>query len=307
MNIRYLTYGEIDKQKWDTCIYHSVNSLIYAEAAYLDHLSPNWEALVLNDYEAVMPLTWKIKWGIRYLYQPAFFQQGGVFSAKKPSAKTIRAFIDEASKHFRFAECTVNYLNECLPEKGFQFKLRNNYILYLGAGYTHISRQYNSYIKQRLNRLKKFSLQYQVSDDYGMAIKLYKKLYGDRMPSVSNKDYVQFEKLCKVLHNDKRLIVRKVMNSDGKELLAMALMLRDRRRIYNIISCILPAGKKLLANYFLFNEVIREFASEKLVLDFEGSDIPGVAYFYKKFAASNQQYTFVKFNNLPMPIKLLKR
>ncbi len=40
-----------------------------------------WDALVLDDYQAVMPLTWRSKFGIRYLYQPAFTQQTGIFSA----------------------------------------------------------------------------------------------------------------------------------------------------------------------------------------------------------------------------------
>ena len=31
-----------------------------------------WDALVLDDYAAVMPLTWRRKYGTRYLYQPAF-------------------------------------------------------------------------------------------------------------------------------------------------------------------------------------------------------------------------------------------
>ena len=307
MNIIYLTYHEIDKKKWDDCIQHAVNGLIYAESVYLDHLAANWHALILGDYEAVMPLTWKRKWGIQYLYQPAFIQQGGIFSRKKLSEKTTRSFIEMASLKFRFAEININYLNIINAEKGIQIKKRNNYVLELGAGYNKISSKYNVYIKQRLSRLAKFSLQYKLSDGLPAAIKLYKKLYGERMASVANKDFLQFEMLCKILNNQNRIIIRHVYNNDGKELLAVILLLKDKNRLYNIISAILPKGKKLLANYFLYNEVIKEFSDENILLDFEGSDIPGVAYFYSKFADKNQQYTFVKFNNLPLPIKLLKK
>ena len=306
-HIKYIKGPAIDKLKWDNCIKRSVNGLIYAESAYLDHLAANWDALVLNDYEAVMPLTWKRKWSIQYLYQPPFMQQGGVFSQKKLTAKTIRAFIEAASQQFKFAEFTINYLNELTPEKGLQVKLRNNFILPLGSGYKNISQRYNTYIRQRLARLQKFSLQYKRSADIPGAVKLYKKLYGERMNSVTNKDYQQFEKLCKTLSAGNRVIVRHVYNNDGNELLAVILLLKDDKRIYNIISCILPKGKKLLANYFLYDEVIKEFSGENIILDFEGSDIPGVSYFYNKFSETNQQYTFVKFNNLPLPIKLLKR
>ena len=103
-------------------------------------------------------------------------------------------------------------------------------------------------------------MQYNHSDDLVAAIKLYKKLYGERMGSVANKDFLQFEKLCKTLNNQHRIIIRHVYNNDGKELLAVILLLKDKNRLYNIISAILPKGKKLLANYFLYNEVIKEFS-----------------------------------------------
>jgi len=73
VKLSYLPYKQIDKVKWDACIRHSMNRLIYAESVYLDHMAVNWDAIVLNDYEAVMPLPWKKKLGIRYLYQPSFF------------------------------------------------------------------------------------------------------------------------------------------------------------------------------------------------------------------------------------------
>ena len=66
-SIRYLTRREIDTTKWDHCIDTAGNGLIYAYSFYLDHMARNWDALVLNDYEAVMPLTWNSKFGIRYL------------------------------------------------------------------------------------------------------------------------------------------------------------------------------------------------------------------------------------------------
>ncbi|HRF18349.1 MAG TPA: hypothetical protein PK977_09275 [Chitinophagaceae bacterium] len=60
-NIRYLTHREIDKAKWDYRVSSSSNGLIYAYSYYLDTMSKNWDALVLNDYEAIMPLVWNKK------------------------------------------------------------------------------------------------------------------------------------------------------------------------------------------------------------------------------------------------------
>ena len=57
--------------KWDNCITNAPNGLIYGYSFYLDHMAKQWDALVLNDYEAVMPLTWNKKYGIN-LFIPAF-------------------------------------------------------------------------------------------------------------------------------------------------------------------------------------------------------------------------------------------
>jgi hypothetical protein len=61
------------------------------------------------------------------------------------------------------------------------------------------------------------------------------------------------------------------------------------------------------ANYFLYDNIFKEFGEANIIFDFEGSDIPGIAFFYKKWATENQQYPFIKWNLLPAPIKLIKR
>src|SRR5579864_8810325 len=100
--IRYLKRPDIDTGRWDGCIHQAGNSLIYGYHYYLDHMAAGqWDALVLDDYEAVMPLPWRRKFGIRYLYQPAFTQQLGIFS-KTPIP--VDSFLAEAKRHFRFAE-----------------------------------------------------------------------------------------------------------------------------------------------------------------------------------------------------------
>lgn len=59
--IQLLSQNQIDKTKWDICIDQAPNGLIYAYSWYLDTMAKNWDALVYNDYELVMPLTWKKK------------------------------------------------------------------------------------------------------------------------------------------------------------------------------------------------------------------------------------------------------
>jgi hypothetical protein len=65
-------------------------------------------------------------------------------------------------------------------------------------------------------------------------------------------------------------------------------------------------GRKVEANHYLVDSVIKEFAGTSLTFDFEGSDLPGVKSFYENFGAVNEPYFIVKYNNLPWPFYLFK-
>src|SRR6056297_1897646 len=97
--INYYLHKNIDKQKWDNCIQHAHNELIYAYSWYLDIVSPHWDALIQGDYEMVMPLPKKRKYRITYLIQPLFTQQLGIFYKKPLTSKEIQPFFDYIYNH----------------------------------------------------------------------------------------------------------------------------------------------------------------------------------------------------------------
>ena len=112
LKISYLQQVNIDKQKWDRCIETATNGLIYAFSFYLDAMSENWDALIMNDYEAVMPLTWNKKYGIYYLRLPAFTQQSGIFGNLLFTENVTEMFLNKALEQFPFAEINLNFGNE---------------------------------------------------------------------------------------------------------------------------------------------------------------------------------------------------
>src|SRR5919202_1571686 len=79
-SIEIIPSHTIDKTKWDACIRNSNNGLIYATSSYLNHTTDNWHGIVVNDYDCVMPLPWRKKFGIRYCYDVPFVQQLGWYS-----------------------------------------------------------------------------------------------------------------------------------------------------------------------------------------------------------------------------------
>src|SRR6187549_1394953 len=105
-HIQYLSHKEIDKTKWDACIEQASNGLIYPYSFYLDAMAKHWDALVLNDYEAIMPLTWNRKYGFYYLYQPAFTASLGIFGSQV-NEHLVSSFLDAIPLKFRLIEVAL--------------------------------------------------------------------------------------------------------------------------------------------------------------------------------------------------------
>ncbi len=298
--IKFLKNCELDKKKWDWCIENANNSLIYGFSFYLDSMAKNWDALVLNDYEAVMPLTWNKKFGISYLYQPAFTQQLGIFSTNKLAQTIQNNFLQISQQHFRFGEICINYENDIYKNGN-----RNNFILNLNKSYEEIFNNYSSDLLKNLRRTEKHKLQYSKSNDFEKAIELFKQNYSTRILNLKNESYNRFKLLCKNLFDKKMLLVRKVTNQNN-ELLSISIFLKDQKRIYLILSATTSEGRANDAQHFLIDNLIQEFANSPFSLDFEGSSISSIAYFNQRFGAINQPYFFVKWNNLAWPLKFLK-
>lgn len=294
MKVSYLQHENIDKKKWDGCIDNAHNGLIYAYSFYLDTMSENWDALVMNDYEAVMPLTWNKKFGIRYLRQPPFTQQLGLFGNIFFEKKVTELFISKALEIFSFAEINLNYANEYKAKKC-------NLILPLNRPFAEIEK---SFRKDFVNKIKSRDLIYDSSDDVEKVIQIFKENYNDKI-KISSNDYQHWLQLCKVLKTKEQLLIRKV-NSPNGELLSTALFFKDNGRIYYVMSTTLPSGRKQQSNYFLLYHLIKEFSEQNLIFDFEGSEIPSIKLFFSKFGAIEQPYSFLKINNLSFWKRWLK-
>lgn len=318
-HIRYIPRQDIDLQKWDDCIARAPNGLIYGRSYYLDHMTAGqWDALVWEDYAAVMPLTWKKRAGIRYLYQPPFTQQLGVFFNIVPPPSLVADFLAALNTHFRFAEIFLNHDN---PHPSLQ--PCPNYILSLDVPYTQLSGRYKEDLAKNLKRAARFSFQYLPEFDLSTALALYKQQYQHRTPHIKEDAYTRFSNLCFFLKPAGQILVRAVTD-DRQQPLAIALLLRQATRLsqtdllqqigqvqqtdrmHLLQSTVLPVGRQTEANHFLIDNLIREFADTPMILDFEGSSLPGIAHFYRNFGAGDQPYFFHRHNRLPWPLRLFK-
>ena len=162
--IQYLKNNEIDIEKYDNCIKSSLNSRIYAFSWYLNIVADNWDVLVLNDYEAVMPLPWRSKYFIKYIYPPAWTQQLGVFSSFKIEAYLVNQFINAIPKKFKKITVQFNAENDV---SSFKTEKRTNYILKLDKPFEEIYKGFNKNRKRDLKKAEteKYSIDKEISAD----------------------------------------------------------------------------------------------------------------------------------------------
>jgi hypothetical protein len=107
MSIKYLKHEQIDPEKWNAAVLSSETPLFYALFGYLDCVTENrWDALIFNEYEAVFPLPYKKKWGLKYLVQPVFCQQLGAFGSNK--SVTTGDFLRAIPKGFLRVRLNLN-------------------------------------------------------------------------------------------------------------------------------------------------------------------------------------------------------
>ena len=77
-------------------------------------------------------------------------------------------------------------------------------------------------------------------------------------------------------------------------------------RIYYMLAWNNEQGRHLGASHYLIDTVIKEYAGKDYWLDFEGSDIPGIAFFFEGFGATPETYYFLRINRLPWWCRWMK-
>jgi len=303
LNIQYLQHHEIDKSKWDKCINGADNGLIYGYSFYLDHMAKHWDALVLNDYEAIMPLAWNKKFGIHYLYQPAFTACLGIFG-KALHQEIINGFMRAIPQKFQLIEISLNYGNMFGQTSTILFPA-TNYVLKLNKPYKEL---YTSYRENHQRNVQK-SVQSGNTVKKNVSINEIIHLNKEQMKTirpVADADYEKFKKLYQVLCRENKAITYGIANNKN-ELLSSCLFFFSHTRAYYILVGNRHEGRSTGASHALIDAFIKDHAGQDLILDFEGSDIESLALFYSGFGATKEIYPVIRWNRLPWFLKWVKR
>jgi len=295
----YKQRSDIDTVRWDQCIDKASNGLIYAYSLYLDNTADNWDGLILNNYEAVMPLPWKKKFGIHYLYQPFFTAQLGLFG-NNLNPELLENCLKAIPSKFKLWEFSFNHEN-LFQLQNFNLFERLNYVLPLSQPYEILYKNYRENVKRNIKKSIQYGCYTKTNIDINEIVDLAKL----QPNAATERDFENFKKLYSKLQSESAAKAYGVYSSTNA-LLASCVFVFSHNRAYYILVGNHPNGRTLGASHTMIDVFIKDHAGRDLLLDFEGSDIRNLAFFYSSFGATEEKYPAIKLNRLPWYIRWMK-
>jgi hypothetical protein len=301
MLIQHLRNEQIDRQRWDQLIRQAPGGTLYGQSWYLDAVCPGWEALATGDYSRVMPLTARKKFVFSYLYQPLLSQQLGVFSRLRLKPEEVDEFLGAIPNRFKLIEITLNDQN--LPGNLYPAEKHTTCRLSLNLSYTQLQERYNENTRRNLKKASFENLRFRTNLTLQEFEELLKqdKSAGARI-LLLGKNRPALTRLVPALLNRNAGMICGVKNRHG-QLLAAALFGQEKGFHYYLAPAMNEEGRETRAMFFLIDRYIHLNAGIPATLDFEGSDIESVARFYKGYGAVPVNYTSLRINRLPWPLK----
>lgn len=291
--IRKVKYKDIDFAKYSACIENSAQRNFYAQKEILDQLSGNWELLVLNDYEAVMPVPLKKKYGFTFVASPVFCQQLGVFSPEDNSSlnEIFRKYLVEKFNVFTYP---FNWTNH-FEQPSAQLK---NYVI-PKKPYEKTKSKYSKGRKAVLKKAKESLVVKKLILDHDTEAFIISNFKGLDQQSEINEFITFFHFLSKnnqsgiygAFLND-QLINLAMLEESSDSMILLGLINDERFLTEN--------GASLLIDFLLENWV------SKKNFDFMGGNVRGIEIFFKSFGAERQYFNIIRNSKANLLKKILK-
>jgi len=306
LEITYLKRAEIDVLKWDRCVNsHSAAATVFAQHWFLDNCCKEWDAVVVDDYRAVLPIPIRRKLGIKYAYPPFFTPRLGFFG-EELTQQEIDTALDLAAKKFKwidmFFRLNIQY------QKG-KIVSHKTYVLDLHSDYETIRKNYRENHRRNCKKGQEENLTLIFDAEPKEIINLFRNNRGkEASVGYKERDYSNLLNIIHLLQERKSVEVLGARNADGV-LCAGAFFPFWEGKYYFLFSG-RTTDKQSRCLYFLIDNFISRHAGENQFLDFNGSNNPNIARFYAGFGAKQHtifQLTINQLNIIQRLALFLKR
>lgn len=303
--IKFVANKDIDRAKWDQCIANSPFGIVYAYSWYLDRICQKWDALIWGNYQYIMPLVNNRKYGINYIYQPFFTQQLGVFSNLPTEPVIVDLFLNSIPKQFRLTNMNLN-IGNVLKTSNFGFKHNTTFHLNLQPDISAIQTDYNTNTRRNIQKAIQNKISISPVIDIDLFLKFTQKNLHEKSPEIKQKHFNSLQKVIRYAFDHQLGEIYGAWDS-GNNLVASVFFVTSNQKSIYLAASSNQTGIEKSAMFSLIDTFIQNNVGKKLILDFEGSNIRGVARFYAGFGATTETYYSVHQNRLPGLLRIFKK
>lgn len=294
--IRRLKYHEIDFKKYKNCLEKSEQRKYSASKTFLDITSgKNWEILIFNDYEAVMPIPFVRKFGLKLVINPRLCQQLGIFS-EKDNVTVNDSFLHFFEKKYNIWYYAFNDKNTFSKN----LKERKNFLIE-PQDYESVRQKYSPKRKRKL-RLDEDVLneseikEVTMTEAYSFIAEHTVGAQNDADKQKFLKTFRDFEasgmlKITAFFYKNK--IINAIAVYNDEKALALLGTFNDKEFV------------KLSGSSVIIDQVIKENIKDK-IFDFEGSEVPAIEEFFRGFRPEMKPYRIIQHSKKAIVKQLLR-
>ncbi len=297
--LKHIQHKDIDFKKWDKTVLNSEIPYVFAQSFYLNATCPNWDALIIGNYDSIFPLPAKKKYGYAYLPQPPFTSQLGVYG--KANSEIEQVFYNYIIKQFKLIELELNSFNHI---KSNAIKSKKTHLINYKNGFT-----YNQNTKRNITKATKsgFTVEQIQTEDILTLSKKYLNPFLLSELKLPKKHTVLFNNLIKNSLTHNSIISFQTVNSSNK-IIAIAHFIYNKKYVLFLKGTNFDKAENSGSMHLLINHAISYFTNKCMYFDFGGGSLnEGLANFYKGLGGAELRYSFLKINNLPSLIKIFKK
>lgn len=297
MTIIRIQHQDIDFKKWDQTILTSATPFVFAQSFYLNATCPQWDALIIGDYESVFPLTHKTKFGFTYLPQPPFTSQLGAFG--KVNLEIEQLFFKYITQHYKLIDIELNISNKIASEF---ITPKNTYILNYQSEY-----KFNQNTKRNINKAIDNGLIVERVEDKDVISLSQKYLnpFLENEVNLTKSTVALLDDLLKNSIESKTLFTFKVLDKN-QTIKALGHFICNGKHALYLKGTNFDKVDNSGSMHLLMKHAIEFFANKSTFFDFGGGSKQGLANFYMGFGGQVSTYSFLQVNRLPRLIKFIK-
>lgn len=144
---RLIPFNEIDKNKWNGTVHYAINGNVFGYYWFLKAVIGEWDAIVEEDYESVMPVLTKPL----NSYQYYLLKELGPYSVNPLTDIRVKAFLDLIKRYNKSSQYPIHSHTSKRQFQSFTTSNRLKAVLNGGFDYEKLSKSYSDDLTEVLD------------------------------------------------------------------------------------------------------------------------------------------------------------